>query len=105
MPDEIKSPFEAATNPPPPSQDFIPVARPVSRAQIQALHKMISTPQIKAEFTPMGARTRQVRTERDEAIIKEIEIRQRQLELRRGAAKQAFTRAHETPTIRRGPKR
>jgi len=107
MSENISDPFkqQAGGTPTPPYQEIKPVARPVSRLQIDDLHKQLSMPKITAEFTPMGAVTRSVNTERDQAIIKEIRVIRKALELRRDAAKQAFERAHENKTVRRGPRR
>lgn len=93
------------TEPPKPTRYIKPVARPVSKQQINDLHKLLSTPHLKAEFTPMGAVTRQVRTERDQKILGEIEAIRNRLELRRDAAKEAFARARDNKTVRRGMKR
>lgn len=82
-----------------------PVARPVSKQQIEELTRKLSRPRIGAEFTPMSSVTTQVRTERDQSILKEIEAMRQRLESRRNAAKEAFHRAHDNRTIRRGMRR
>ena len=88
-----------------PGEKIKPVALPASKLRIDDLHKQLSEPRITAEFTPGGDVTRQVRTEHDQAVLKEIEAIRNRLSLRQGAAKQAFNHAKDGTTTRRSIKR
>jgi hypothetical protein len=81
------------------------VAQPVSKKQIDDLHKLLSRPRLACELTPMGPVTRQVRHEEDQKILDKIEQTRQRLEMRRNAAKEAFERAKHNKTHRPGPRR
>lgn len=85
----------------PPPREIRSVARPVTKQQIDTLHKQLSEPRIALEYTMEGATTRQIRTERDKAILKEIEAIRAKLAARRHAAKEAFQRGVNNTTVRR----
>ena len=76
-----------------PEKTINPVARPVSKQQIDNLYDKLKTPRIQLEHTPMGATTRQVTSKENQEILKEIVTVRQRLEMRRNAAKQAFNRA------------
>ena len=98
---ELKQAFGSAGEPPaPPAVDIKPVARPVSKMQIDELYKQLSEPKIRPELTPMGPASRQVHREHDQLILAEIEAIRHRLALRRGAAKEAFDRARHEQTRR-----
>ena len=82
------------------------VARPASRVQIEALRKMLGEPKPKVTFTPQGTITEYAHSDHDRAIAREIQVMERSLSLRRGAAQQAFNRAaHNAPQHERGVER
>lgn len=88
-----------------PPQGYKPVAMPVSKIQIADLKKRLSMPRIALEFTPQGAATKQVRSNGDKSILDEIRRQHAQLNKRNNTMKEAFDRANENKTIKRGPKR
>lgn len=104
-PKDINKKFNNAggQNPPkPPSNHIKPVAMPVSKNRIDELHKQLSKPKTTITLTPMGSVTRKEQSQADRAILTEVEEIRKRLELRRNAAKEAFGRAHDDQTVRRG---
>ena len=102
---DLASAFGSSSNPPePPKPSVKPVAQPVSKKQVEDLLKMLSRPKLALRHTPKGATTRQLRSNADQKIIREVEAIRDRLERRRSAAKEAFKRGHDDKTVRRGRK-
>lgn len=70
---------------------------PASKQKIDELYKQLSEPRLVYDRTPMGSVTRQVRSDHDQHILKEIEEIRSRLERRRNNARDDFNRAHDGP--------
>ncbi len=98
-------PLAPGVQPLPPASTYRPVARPVSKLQIDQLHKQLSKPKPESTLTPTGPAMRQLRDEKDQAIRADVQAIRQRLATRRNALKEAMQRANDNKTMRRGPKR
>lgn len=69
----------------------------VSKQRMEELYGELSEPRLVFERTPMGAITRQVRSEKDAKLLAEIERIRARLDLRRNRVRDDFNRAHDGP--------
>lgn len=92
-----------AIPPNPPATTYKPVAQPISKKQIDELHKQLSKPVPAVDYVPPGSTANDLKKLRVDEIRRKLEEVRRRLGTRKGAAKESFGRGVSNNTIRRKP--